>query len=332
MPEPAPSPSPNPAPPPTVEEEAKLLAPDIEFADPTESDDDDKPNDTLRQMALAEQRSAALKPATTAAQELYSLEADKVASRTKLQADYKAAYEAAPAGLKARHDRAEVKFKRAADDMSARFEDWLKKWLDSDEKGLRRIFKARRQVERRLGERSGPREALRDRTGTTAARWQKAFSDWSAPHAGIDKLLSDYEDKIDKLNADINTDTNADLAIYQFWFEVAPKHLQLRVGDPNADYPAIAKIEEKLKDFQEFQNFLKPGKERPDGSLYLINPDELPRRRQVIFTNLKRAAEEQAKRETDYKLRPDDGASLKKRREALSQSRAAEVTALLHKA
>lgn len=313
-----------------IEKEAREMA-DIELAESDDSaEDDEAPDPTIAAMRLAEQRSTALKPVSAAALDLYSRDADKVAARAKLTADYKAAYEAKPNGIEARYKRADAKFRRAANDMKPRVDAWIKKWLNKDDDGLRKIFKARRQIEARLASSSGDRESKRDQATATATRWQKAHADWSAPHARVDAILTGYEDKIDKLNADINTDNEADLAIYEFWFQVAPKHLQLRATPLGADYPTAGEIENRLQGFPEFADFLKPGRERADGSIFLIAPGQpLERHRKVIFVNLRRVGEEQAKREADYLLRPDDAASLKKARDTAIQRRAADVKELL---
>jgi hypothetical protein len=111
--------------------------------------------------------------------------------------------------------------------------------------------------------------------------------------------------KIDKLNADINNDLNADAAILTFWFEYAPKHLQLRRDALNND-DLQAQIDRlKAAVGSDLAKQLDPGGQRQE--------DDLETHRDDVLESWKNAADQQADAEAAYKLRPDDAATLKQR-------------------
>src|SRR5215207_3894973 len=97
------------------------------------------------------------------------------------------------------------------------------------------------------------------------------------PGARMSGLVADYAGKIEKLNADINNDINADLAIFSFWFEIAPKHLQLR-NEPLDDEVIEKQIDDlktALGPDSDLAAQFELGSARADGSLYLIPADAL---------------------------------------------------------
>jgi hypothetical protein len=262
-------------------------------------------------------------------------------ARKALDAAYVKAASKDPAGeLWTRYDLAQKRFHRAADDMKER----LGKWIDERIRGnnpakqsLKALFQEKAQVEARFASRLGAREDKRDKAVATARQWQKAYADWSKPADVISAQIGEYFDKIDKLNADVNTDKNADLAIYTFWFEVAPKHLQLsRVKVNETIAPGVQTLKDALTaafgEHHGYETAWESGKDRGDGSLFLLataGAEPLTAHRKKVLDCWSKAATEQAKREAAYKLRPDDAATLKSRRDALIQGRAAAVKALL---
>ena len=126
---------------------------------------------------------------------------------------------------------ADRRFVRTAQDMAETLEGWIERLLTDS-----RRDKRGREGASRAGAAAIARRGSSPADARARGSWRKrkrsggpiAFADWSAPGAKMSALVADYAGKIEKLNADINNDINADLAIFSFWFEIAPKHLQLR--------------------------------------------------------------------------------------------------------
>ena len=126
----------------------------------------------------------------------------------------------------------------------------------------------------------------------------------------------DYAGKIEKLNADINNGINADQAIFSFWFEIAPMHLQLR-NEPLDDEAIEKQIDDlktalgRISDLAaQFELGSARGGRQP---LPSIPADALEQVAGTCWQAGEGAAERQATAEADYKLRPDDAGALKQR-------------------
>ena len=157
--------------------------------------------------------------------------------------------------------------------MADTLEGWIERLL-TDAGGtsaVRRALRERAQVRSRLASLTGGREGARLLAQAETKWWADRFADWSAPGAKMSALVADYAGKIEKLNADINNDINADLAIFSFWFEIAPKHLQLRNEplDDDVIEKQIDDLKTALGPDSDLAAQFETGSARSDGSLYL---------------------------------------------------------------
>lgn len=336
---------------------------------------DDPPADTQlhemkRQRALAD----ASKPIEPAVEAFWSTDPDKVKAREAIQKAYRDASregssQEAEGELLRRWRTLDEKFVNAAADMlrsgrqglvaqplkhkDSHLVTWINTYLAKGQGGkavVRDVLVQRQQLKTRLTGRLGPREKARQEAIEDTKRWETAYGRWSAPGKEIAAVMASYADRIDQLNADINTNTNnnRDQAIFSFWFEVAPSHLQLRpaklANEPpkakdgkatakadeasgakaeptvvsNDIAPGVTEIWNALKsDFPELLPYFQTGAERGDGSVYLIDPDELPKKRENVLTAWQEAAQRQAVAEADYATRPDAAGDLKPRYDKL---------------
>lgn len=297
--------------------------------------DDPPPDQVFADVTANLASSEALKPVATATEELYSGDPAKQAARDALQAAYAKAAGAAQGGkpegdLHAKYAKADDKFQRAATDMKDRLAAWIAKRMAADANSFTPLLDDMAQVQKRLDQRAGPREAGQALAAGAAKAWQQAYANWSKPAETMTAMVADYFDKIDQLNAASNTGPDADYAIYSFWFEVAPKHLQLR-PDPvtEANAPGVTTIIAALAQYPDLAKALQSGKDRGDGSLFLIDPVKLADYRKAVLENWRQAAVAQGQADAAFKLRPDDAASLKTRRDQLAQGFAASVKARL---
>jgi hypothetical protein len=314
-------------------------------------------------VTMKEQRALAdaNKPIEPATEAIWSTDPDKIKARKAVEEAYRTAArrgtkEEAAGELWIRYQKANDKFESAAADMlRSRPLDWkvdkdkeaedanlreshLWRWIDTflDPKAapppgpqklqVRKILRERMQVESRLMETLGEREKTRQKAAETTKNWEKAFGRWSAPDKEIAALIASYFDRIDQLNADINTGNNRDQAIFSFWFEVAPVHLQLRDEEVTPENtPGVKLIRDALKEFPNLANNFKSGKDRDDGSLYLLDPgpkdppdpSRLAAKRRAVLESWQGEAKKQAKAEADYVTRPDAAADLKPRHDKL---------------
>jgi hypothetical protein len=306
----------------------------------TPQPDDPLPHPDLVEVVESAAQAEALKAVSGALEDVLSSAPDKRDARNKLVADYgKAAGERPLGDLRRKYEDANTRFLNAATDMlrkaageQSRLELWIQRYLTTDDNSLRGLLLGYKQLRDRLAARSGPREAARDAAAAKAKAWQQAFAAWTAPHGQMGALIDSYGPKIDKLNAQINNNVDADLAIYSFWFEVAPSHLQLRAETvTGANAPGADLLSAALAGFDDELNGLKAGSERGDGSLFLILPEGLAGKREKVASKWREAAIAQGQAEAAYKLRPDSAAALKARADTLQQNRAADAKALLSK-
>lgn len=207
------------------------------------------------------------------------------------------------------------------DQNKPRLQVWVDTWLTATDSKLRKQLQDRSDLAKRLDPLRGKRQNARDETTAAAARWKKAFADWSRLQDAVDALLSSYEQPLVGLNETIGSHPKPDREIFEFWFEVAPLHLQLR-KDPvtSENAPGIDIILAGLADFTQYQDALKSGAERQDGSVYLVDPDNLQAERVKVRDGWKQAVEPAAAAQADYALRPDDAAALQTRLDALVQA------------
>lgn len=297
--------------------------------------DDPEPEQTLQAMKKQRALADANKPIESAVEAIWSMDPDKIKARESIEEAYgkvalKGKDRTSPGELRARYERANDKFIEAGAAMlrngngsvgepEGRNESHLARWISSHlapETGpVWKILRERRQIGTRLKNRLGEREKQRQAATGETKKWARAFRRWSAPDKEIAALIDSYEGLIDPLNADIVTGRDRPQAILSFWFEVAPIHLQLRdetVTEENA--PGLDYIRKALT--EEFSDLLvnyTAGKERHDGSIYLIDPDELPGHRRAILERWQNAAIRQADAAADYLTRPDAAADLKPR-------------------
>ena len=279
--------------------------------------DDPEPAEQLAEIAESVALAEVMKPVATATEDLYATAPDKVKARRAIVDDYAKALSTPPGDLLAKYDAADRRFVRTAQDMAETLEGWIERLL-TDAGGTSAVARAlgeRAQLRARLKALTGGRESARLLAQAETKWWADRFADWSAPGAKMSALVADYAGKIEKLNADTNNDINADLAIFSFWFEIAPKHLQLRNEplDDDVIEKQIDDLKTALGPGSDLAAQFELGSARSDGSLYLIPADALEQRRRDVLAGWKGAAERQATAEADYKLRPDDAGALKQR-------------------
>lgn len=306
-----------------------------------ERTDDGRPKKQLfemkRQRALADIN----KPIEPAAEAIWSMEPDKVKARAAVEEAYRKAARTgtdrdSEGELRARYRAVDDKFNNAAADMlrvrdypersraresgeTAQLVRWIDTCLTGDNARVRTVLRQRKQVAERLTETLGERERRRQGAAEVTKRWETAFARWSAPDKEIAAMIASYADRIDQLNADINTGNNRDQAIFSFWFEVAPVHLQLRPKPVTPDNtPGVGLIREELsKEFPDFEDVFESGVKRNDGSLYLIDPEGLAGKRRDVLKEWQEAAADQARAEAAYTTRPDSAGDLRPRHDKL---------------
>ena len=272
-------------------------------------------------LALAEAR----KPLEGPFSDVHSPSADKVEARGKLERAYADAI--APAGaMMTKFNAAKKSFNRAVLDMAtapAGGQSALDTWLDfafGDPGHIKKLLETRKELAGKIAAPSGTREQARADAQAATKRWAARYADWSMPVEKITAQMGQYADKIDKLNADINNDVGRMSAITAFWFEVAPKHLQLAPDlDPNVR-AAVDKVAAKLADYGELKTLLTIGSERfpGDGSLYLApDADTTATNRETVLGKWNERAVAQAKAEAEFKVDPDDIASAKQQYDKL---------------
>lgn len=257
-----------------------------------------------RNIALAE----AMKPLEGPTADLYS--PDKQKARDDIRAAYKKAT-ADSGDLRVKLDKAHERFDRAAGDMLPRLANWLK--LFDKDQPIGRLLGERRKARTDLDKTMGDRERARADAQNDAKKWADAHANWSSPAEKMTAMVGEYADKIDKLSGEINTAKYPEWAMLSFWLEVAPKHVQLTdlKFSANANQ-AIGDVRNALAAYG-LDAKLKNGKDRKDGSLYVLKEDELQAAREGVLSSWIAAAEKQADAEAAFKQNPDDAATVKAR-------------------
>jgi hypothetical protein len=271
--------------------------------------------DEIKQIAKALALAEAMKPLEGPITDVYSDAEDKKAARQKLKDAYTAAI-AKDGPLRTKFDAAKKSFDRAATDMN-RGSGTLDKWLEyafGANGPYKKLLDEREDLKSKFTPQMGPNEKARAEKQAETKKWAAHYADWSAPVDKITAQIGQYADKIDKLNADINNEVNRNIAMTTFWFEVAPRHLQLESEFAAEVKDAVDKVAAKLTKYSDLKEILKIGTERDDEALYLIaTADEAEKKRRTVLDKWKAAAEKQADADADFKLNPDDIATYKQR-------------------
>lgn len=290
--------------------------------------DDDKVDEALRKPSIAVAEAELIKPKIAEdlafAQGHATVRPEIVAAYTKALSD----------GLKSDHKAAQEAFKTIAADLVRKdekgkspLEKWINTWLGDPKTGIAAQFERERQVEKRLIARSGPRECALRRAEEASARWKQAHENWKAPGAKIKAIVDSYKDQLPKLACEIHRGDG--FAIYLFWFELAPKHLGLcgeAIDDNNA--PGVTLLREALAAYPARRTRLSSAFELNQGGLFRIDPDKLDKHREGILDKWGSALKAQAEAEVEFKLRPDDAASLKARLTKLAADEAGAIKKL----
>jgi len=275
------------------------------------------PEKILREIKLAAIKAELLKPVATSTEDLLSTDPAKKKARDTIHLNYAKAAGKNPKGkLRTDYEAAAKSIQLTAndEDMDERLTAWIAAWL-APGKPIHALLKALEHAAAALDGRSGKLEAARDGAATRTARWAHVFGLWSNPETRID--LS-YAADIPKVNSDINNEENLDYAMYRFWFDIVPRHLRYsETSVQDGDIKGLGKVRAAVKDLPATAEMFLAGKDRGDGSVYLIDPAALAGHRANIRDEWQKAAEDQAEAEVDYRIAPDDTASLKKTRERL---------------
>lgn len=220
-------------------------------------------------------------------------------------------------GLKTKFDSASKSFNRAAADMDR--DKWLDKWLAyffGSDSLIKKLLDERKDLAGKMT--TGPNEKARSAAQAETKKWASRYADWSAPVDKITAQISTYADKIDKLNADINNDVNRYAAMTSFWFEVAPKHVQLASDLPADVQAAVKKVSDKLAGYDDLKELLIVGPKRTDSSLYLAPAgQDAAKQREAVLLKWRDAATAQAEADVAFKIAPDDLASKMQRYDKL---------------
>lgn len=274
-----------------------------------------------KDLAIAEAR----KPLEGPFSDVYAPTTDKLAARKKLHDAYADAA-AASGPLKTRFDTAKKSFNRSVLDMAAvpaggtsALDAWLKFAFDAPGE-LKNLLTDRKDLAAKVTAPAGPLEQARTNAQAATKAWAARYTDWSAPVDKITAQIGQYADKIDKLNADINNEVNRMGAMTSFWFEVAPRHLQLAPDIDAGVKAAVDKVAAKLAGYGDLKDLLTIGGTRfaNDGSLYFVaDADTAASNREKVLEIWNDKAVAQAKAEAAFKLAPDDIASSKQRYDKL---------------
>lgn len=268
------------------------------------------PPDYVRDIAISRALADLMKPIETAATDLFALE--KQAARDAIVKSYRAAF-ASDGTLRVKMKQADKEFDRAAADMLAALDSWTPLIADPT-KPLGTLLKARAALATKMATFVGAKEKARTDAQQATKDWAARHADWSAPEAVIGKIVDGYLPQINTLSAAINTADTTDAPILSFWLEVAPRHLQISDGTLSANAKsALNKVTGALKTagYDDLADWLDPAKSQANGAVHLIDPDALDQKRKDVFAGWKATAETQAAADYDFKLDPDDIATLK---------------------
>lgn len=300
-------------------------------ADPVR-DDDPEPRDTLRNFKVSKARAETGKPIEPILEAIVLEDPAQIAATRALEAAYAAATadDESPDNLRNLYCDVDAAFREAARYLLAKaprqewslLERWIYRNLRAEGAPVRKLLIMRRQVRERLRARAGPRELAHQDAKARTARWARAWANWSDPTKNIGDTIKSYKDRIGTLKDLANDKATADKAILEFWFEVAPLHLGLSAQPvTEEDAPGVERVRAALEDFEDVQLWLSSGRGRGDGSLYLIDADRLPAKRERVLESWRLAADDEAEAQADYELRPDDAAKLRERHVGLDHDK-----------
>ena len=303
---------------------------------PPVTDDEAKPDDILFDLELAEITSTELKPVNAAYVDLISPDQDKAKAREKARADYAVAMKA-NGELKKLYQIADNKFLELAKDIEksprgdALLDAWCKKHLVGDKPVHDLIARQCALTERFKMQARAYRFAAVICKKAKAERIGKNYAEWLNPTNAIKGRIEGYLADIDKINAALDAGEKPDWPIYQFWFVVAPKHLQLRAKAVNqGNTPGFDLVNGAMTgDIARRAETLLAGADRDDGSIYAVDPDDYLAKRKASLKCWRDAVEAYAHAVAENKFRPDDPAKLQQRTKDLADGEPATVKALL---
>jgi hypothetical protein len=303
--------------------------------------DEAEPDDILFDLELAEITSTELKPVNAAYVDLISNDPEKAKAREKAKSDYAEAMKT-NGELEKLYGIANSKFVELAKDIEKSPHDvellkaWCKNLAETDPD--KPFYKMRDLIARQ--------SALTERFTTQASRYRfadviykkakaerigKNYAEWLAPANAIKGRIESYLADIVKIDAALDSNEDSDWPIYQFWFVVAPKHLQLRretVSQTNT--PGFNLINDALTDdIANRKKLLLAGPDRKDGSIYTVKSDDYLAKRKAALERWRKAVEAYARAVAANKFRPDEPAKLQPRIKELAEGEAANVKALL---
>jgi hypothetical protein len=258
------------------------------------------------QLALAD----AMKPIEAAAADLYAV--DRQAARDAIADKYAKAV--APGGdLRRKLDAANANFNETAGFMVDALDEWVKKVATGP---LHQLLATRAKTKTDLDAGLGARERARGAAQEDAKAWGARFADWSAPADTITKIVASYADQINKLDLEINGGNAPDAAILGFWFEVAPKHLsgfRRNAVGRRQDCAGQGQERSRPSRLRRSRCLARSGDGTQRRGRLCDPPADLPAKRADVLTKWKDAAVVRAAAEADFKIGPDDAATLKQR-------------------
>lgn len=304
---------------------------------PPLASDEDPVEETLFKFELREIEGVELKPINAAYADLLSTDPDKTAKRDKAAKDYAEALKA-NGELTKLYELVDRKFVEIAGDIvrspagDALLDDWIANHLGAGG-AVHELIARQSALANRLADLRKFRFANVLAAKADADQAGKDYTEWLGPVAAIKARIDGYKADLDKINAALDAGEKPAWPIYQFWFVVAPKHLQLRpktVSDGNA--PGYSKVVAALTgEIASRADALKSGKDREGAPLHLVAPDAYLAARGRSLEYWSDKLEAYAKALAENKFRPDEPGKLIQRLKELGDSEAASVKAQLDK-
>lgn len=203
--------------------------------------------------------------------------------------------------------------------------DWIKTQLDARDLYGGTVYSllfGREQVRTRLAKRWGDREGTLINAAATTDLWELWFKQWSDPVATIDARIGTSEADLEQINTALESRRNINLALYQLFFEVAPRLLAVAPEHiPHDVKEAIVLVRGKLSRFDDRVKALTPASERKTdefGGVWM-SKEKVQEMRIKVLSNWNKSAEAEADAQAESKLRRDDAQTLKSRLDTLKQ-------------
>jgi hypothetical protein len=313
--------------------------PDDDSVEPEAADDSrvapipDEPLKTEEisfEIELQETINVELKPINAAKIDLFSNDPGKKKARDAIFENYKKAAEE-DGGVGHKYIILDNRFREVAADIvkthagDKLLEDWIATNLKKGEP-LYDLMRKGENMNARLDRMAKDYRFARElQAKAKLAHWAKCYADWSTPEKSIATLLDGYAKSLETINAELDGGTNPLGPIYKFLFHIAAVHLQLRKNQVDSgNMPGFGQIknalEKKLR--LRFAGFLC-AREREDGSVFIIDADDLQEHRKWVLTQWEEAAVAYAKAAMMNKYWPDEPAKLAERIKALPAEEAA---------